>query len=166
MIMLTTEEDLYNILVKFGQEIEKERCSIPVTSISCIDKNIPTISGVYWIETTMPVEEMREAISNNIGKNKTIRKNPRKGTTFIEQRGQSLYVAYIGTEENINKRLKQHLFNKGSAKTGKLGCCVDGKRFKKYQWRVGYKQIDSFEIRYAIEAWWRLNIGWPKFCLK
>ena len=109
---------------------------------------------------------MKEAIEKVTGKNKSIRKNPPKKTTLIKQHHDSLYIVYSGTENNIHNRLKQHLFNEGSTKTTKLGCIIDEKPFSDYQWHVGYKQIDSYELRYAVEAWWRLNVGWPIFCIR
>lgn len=164
--MPSTEEQLKSLLETFGNEVERDKGSIAVTSTSCIDNNVPDAPGVYWIETTMPVEEMREAISDVIGKNKKLRKNPPNGTSLINQQGNELYVAYSGTEEDIRKRLKQHLFNQGHVYTVKLGCVIDEAPFSNYQWHIGFKQIDSYELRYALEAWWRLNIGWPVFCLR
>ena len=114
----------------------------------------------------MPIENMRKAITEVLGKEKRIRKNPPKGTTLIKQNGTDFYVAYLGTEDDINKRLKQHLFNQGHADTVKLGCVIDEEPFSKYKWRISFKEIDSYEFRYAVEAWWRLNVGWPAFCLK
>ena len=66
----------------------------------------------------------------------------------------------------MRKRLKQHLFNQGHVDTVKLGCVIDEPPFIDYQWHIGFKQIDSYELRYAVEAWWRLNVGWPIFCLR
>ncbi len=164
--MPSTEEQLKTLLETFGKEVERDKGSIAVTSTACIDNNVPSAPGVYWIETTMPVEEMREAISEVVGKNKRLRKNPPNGTSLIEQQNQELYVAYSGTEEDIRKRLKQHLFNQGHVDTVKLGCVIDEEPFSNHQWHIGFKQIDSYELRYAVEAWWRLNVGWPIFCLR
>lgn len=164
--MQSTEEQLKVLLETFGNEVERDKGSIPVSSTSCIDNNVPSAPGVYWIETTMPVEEMREAVSEVIGKNKRLRKNPPNGTQLLRQQNQELYVVYSGTEEDMRKRLKQHLFNQGHVDTVKLGCVIDEPPFSKYQWHIGFKQIDSYELRYAVEAWWRLNVGWPIFCLR
>jgi len=56
--------------------------------------------------------------------------------------------------------------NQGSVSTAKLGCVIDEEPFSEYAWKIGFKEIDSYAIRYATEAWWRLNNGWPKFCLR
>lgn len=159
-------EALKALLHQYGQKVDAEKTLVEITSIACIDSNVPTSPGVYWIETTMPVEEMQSAISDMLGKEKKVRATPPRGARLIEQEGAGLYVAYSGTEKDLRKRLKQHLFNQGSAKTIKLGCVIDKEPFSQYQWRVGFAAIDSYEIRYAIEAWWRLNKGWPKFCLR
>ena len=159
-------DELKRLLKAYGQEVHKTKKVVDVIGTSCIDKYTPSSSGVYWIETTMPIEEMREAISEVLGKEKRLRKKPPKGTKLIEQNGTELYVAYSGTEDDIKKRLKQHLFNQGHADTVKLGCVIDEEPFSKYKWRISFTEIDSYELRYAVEAWWRLNVGWPAFCLR
>lgn len=164
--MSITETQLVDLLNKFGNEVENEKDSIPVTTESCIDQNVPSLPGVYWIETTMPVDRMQDAISDVIGKRKKIRKTAPKGSSIITQEKGSLYVAYSGTEGNMRTRLKQHLFNIGNVDTVKLGCKINESPFNEYKWHVGFKQIDSYELRYAVESWWRLNIGWPVFCIR
>jgi hypothetical protein len=114
----------------------------------------------------MPVGKMQTAISEVLGKEKKIRAKPPQGTNLIEQQSGDWYITYSGTEEDLRKRLKQHLFNQGHAKTVKLGCVIDEEPFSQYQWRVSFAPIESYEIRYAVEAWWRLNKGWPIFCLR
>lgn len=164
--MSSTEEKLIALLATFGKEIVSDRKPIKVVSTSCIDEWVPNAPGVYWIETTMPAEEMLSEISNVIGKEKRLRKKPPKGTSLIEQVGNSPYIAYSGTEEDMRKRLKQHLFNAGHADTVKLGCLIDEEPFSSFEWSVWFKEISSYELRYAVEAWSRLNCGWPKFCLR
>lgn len=164
--MTTTEHQLKELLDAFGREIVESRNPFRVSDRECIDQNIPSAPGVYWIETTMPAEEMRSAISRLSGKNRRLRTKPPRGTHLIEQSGSSPYVAYSGTEENMRKRLRQHLFNEGHEKTVKLGCVISEAPFSEYEWRVWFKEITSYELRYAVEAWWRLNRGWPAFCLR
>jgi hypothetical protein len=159
-------EQLKVLLHKYGEKVHAEKTVVCIKSTACIDSNVPNLPGVYWIETTMPVEKMRKAISTVIAKEKRIRKSPPKGIGLIEQTEVDWYVAYSGTEEDIRKRLKQHLFNQGHSDTVKLGCVIDEEPFSEYQWRVSFTVIDSYEIRYAVEAWWRLNVGWPLFCLR
>lgn len=159
-------DKLKELLSEYGEEVHESKQSIAIKSTSCIDKNVPSSPGVYWIETNMPTEEMRASISEVTGKTKRIRKNPPNGTSLIESIGADTCVVYSGTEEDINKRLKQHLFNLGHVDTVKLGCVIDEEPFSNYTWKIGFKQIDSYELRYAVEAWWRLNKGWPKFCLR
>lgn len=164
---MNNELDTLKILLhRYGQQVDAGKSVIEVTSTACIDSIVPNSPGVYWIETTMPVGEMQRAIAEVLGKEKKIRAKPPKGTSLIEQQGTSWYVAYSGTEEDLRKRLKQHLFNQGHAKTIKLGCVIDEEPFSRFQWRVGFAPIESYEIRYAVEAWWRLNKGWPVFCLR
>lgn len=158
--------ELRDHLARYGEETWRTRTSIDVSGTSSIDQHVPTSSGVYWVETTMPAEEMRRAISEVLGKEKRVRKHPPNGTTMIKQTSDDFYIVYSGTEENMNKRLKQHLFNQGHAETVKLGCIIDDEPFSNYSWRVSFHKIESYEIRYAVEAWWRLKYGWPTFCLK
>ncbi|VFB09262.1 Uncharacterised protein [Aeromonas salmonicida] len=164
--MGSTFEELKTLLNKYVQEVEDTKTIIDVTSTSCIDSNVNASPGVYWIETTMPVDKLQCAISDVLGKPKKIRASHPQGSKLIEQKDSEYYVVYSGTEENLNKRLKQHLFNQGHTETVKLGCVIDDKPFSDYKWRVSFSFIDSYEIRYAVEACWRLNKGWPKFCLR
>ena len=159
-------DKLKKLLHQYGQKVDAEKITIEVTNIACIDSSVPASPGVYWIETTMPVEKMKCAISEVLGKKKKIRVRPPRGTSIIEQQNSDWYVAYSGTDEDLRKRLKQHLFNQGHAKTVKLGCIIDKEPFSSFQWRVSFARIESHEIRYAIETWWRLNKGWPIFCLR
>jgi hypothetical protein len=158
--------NLKTLLNEYGQSINSGKTIVEVNSTGCIDTQVPTLPGVYWIETTMPVDVMRAAISEVLEKEKRVRKTPPQGTKLIEQRNSEFYVAYSGTEDDLRKRLKQHLFNQGHADTVKLGCVIDEYPFSQYRWRIGFAVIDSYEFRYAVEAWWRLNIGWPPFCLR
>lgn len=159
-------KQLEELLHVCGHKINVGKTVLPVVSRACINKDVPSAPGVYWIETTMPAEEMRQAASTVLGKQKRFRKNPPEGTNLILQDKTQWYVAYSGTEANIQKRLTQHLFNEASDGTVRLGCLIDKEPFSKYKWRVAFARIDSYELRYAVEAWWRLNVGWPVFCLR
>jgi len=61
--MVSLEDKLKEQLDAFGKDVENNRLSISIKSTLCIDKFVPNSSGIYWIETTMPTERMREAIS-------------------------------------------------------------------------------------------------------
>ena len=159
-------EDLKKLLTEYGEEIDSTKTTIEVNSLECISSSVPNEPGVYWIGTTMPTGEMQSAISQFTSKAKKIRVNPPRSTKMIKQTSVYSYVVYSGTEEDINKRLKQHLFNEGSDETGKLGCKIDEEPFSNYSWSVSFQIIDNYELRYAVEAWWRLNKGWPIFCLR
>lgn len=159
-------DELKILLDCYGQRVDAEKTVVEVNGEACIDSSVPDSAGVYWIETTMPVGEMRGAITKVLGKEKKARSKPPKDTSLIEQQGTDWYVVYSGTEKNLRKRLKQHLLNQGGPKTAKLGCVIDAEPFSRFQWRVGFFLIESYEIRYAVEAWWRLNKGWPVFCLR
>lgn len=95
--MPSTEQKLKELLDVFGNEIVNSREPIQVLSRSCIDEHVPSAPGVYWIQTTMPMEEIQAAISQVTGKEKRSRKKPPKGTRLIEQNGNSQYVVYSGT---------------------------------------------------------------------
>ena len=159
-------ENLKNQLHRYAQMVYQKRESFDVDSTAFIDARVPSEPGVYWIETTMPPETIRSAISEVVGRNKRLRKSTPRGTRMIEQLGQELYVAYSGTEEDLRKRLKQHLFNQGHADTTKLGCVINEPPFSEYQWRISFTVINSYEFRYAVEACWRHCYGWPPFCRK
>ena len=167
-IMHSTEHQLEDLLDAFGQEVEQERRknTISVTSKSCLDKNVPSAPGVYWIETTMPAEDMQKTICQVTSREKKLRDKPPEGTSFIIQKNQSFYVVYSGTEIDMKKRLKQHLFNEGGKRVNRLGCMIDRPQFSCYKWRVGYRKICRDELRYAIEIWWRRKFGWPIFCIR
>ena len=157
-------KNLQTQLNSLGEKLEQGRAAIKVVSVDCINSIAPSKSGIYWIETTMPRDKMASAISAITAKKCDPRKTKPRGVGFIEQRGDSFYVVYSGTQDNIRKRLRQHLFNEGSTNTVKLGCVISQAPFSDFEWRVGFVEIESYELRYALEAWWRLKIGWPVFC--
>jgi len=76
----------------------------------------------------------------------------------------SFQTVYSGTQEDIQKRLLEHLFKSGSETTGRLNCKIDEAPFNKYSWYISYHYINDITVRYAIESWWRINIGWPPMC--
>ncbi|EID4334150.1 TPA: hypothetical protein ACMDO2_004473 [Vibrio parahaemolyticus] len=158
-------ETLSRALDEFGEEIESTKQRIQVIAPDCLD-NVPTGQGVYWIETTMPIIELQRAISALHNKQKKLRVNPPVGATLIVQDEKNPVIIYSGTEGNIQNRLKQHLFYHGSKKTVKLGCIINQSPFCNYDWFVSFAEVDSYELRYAVESWWRLNKGWPQFCLR
>jgi hypothetical protein len=146
-------KELERRLDEYGYDVVQTQTVIDVSGTSCIDNVVPSSPGVYWIHTTMPAEQMRIAISDVLGKEKRIRKAPPRGISPILQVGDGrYYVAYSGTEENICKRLKQHLFNLGHADTVKLGCVIDEEPFSNYRWQVGFKVIDSLIFSLAKQS--------------
>ena len=164
--MSSIEKKLLCILNKYCKDIYNNLIPILIDSELSIDNNVQSVPGVYWIETTMPIDIMQKSIEEVIKKPKRIRVNPPKNSIIIKQNNDSFYIVYSGTEQNINSRLKAHLFNMGHKGTGKLGCIINTYPFNEYQWQVKFKQIDDITLRYAVESWWRLNIGWPSFCLR
>lgn len=161
------KDDINNLKFQLdlvGAKMEKGRSAIEVNSVGDIDSIAPSKPGIYWIETTMPKEKMASEISIITGKKCATRKTKPGGVGLIEQSAGEFYVVYLGTQENIRKRLRQHLFNEGSTATVKLGCVISQAPFSDFKWRVGFVEIESYELRYALEAWWRLQIGWPVFC--
>ena len=122
-------------------------------------------SSLYWIETNMPVDEVISAIYSVSGVKKRVRKTKPKGIGFTK-RVNNFQIIYVGTENNLQKRLLQHLFNEGNKDTTKMSMKIDCGLFSKYEWYISCVNLKDYPTRYAIEAWWRLNIGWPPFCLK
>lgn len=159
-------DNLKKLLNEYGHSINDQRMVIDVHSLNCIDASVPTSPGVYWIETTMPVNDMQEAISKILNRKKGTRKTPPAGTNLVKQQNSDYYVAYSGTKADLRNRLKQHLFYLGHVDTVKLGCIINEAPFSQYHWRISFAVIDSYELRYAVESWWRHNIGWPPFCLR
>jgi len=144
------------ILSKLGDKVEEQRQKnlYCVSSIDDLDK-IPNSPGCYWIKTTMPISKFDQSKR---------RKTPPAKTAFIEQQKGLPYTVYSGTEADIRKRLKQHLFNEGHEKTIKLGLKLDKPPYNRYSWYVSYVIIEDPIIRYAIESWWRSKFGWPQLC--
>ena len=147
-----------------GHEMERKKIALDVSSVDDVNSLAPSGPGIYWIETTMPKDTLASAISALTGKKRETRKTKPDGVGLIEQNGDAFYVVYSGTEDNIRKRLRQHLFNESSSTIVKLGCAITQAPFSDFKWRIAVFEIESYEIRYALEAWWRLNIGWPAFC--
>lgn len=117
---------------------------------------IPEKPGCYWIETTMPISKIRKS---------RVRKTaPPDGAQLIRKKKGQFFIVYVGTESNIRRRLKQHLFSYGHEKTVKLGLKLHMPPHSQYEWYVTYVVIEDPVLRYAVESWWRLNIGWPPLC--
>ncbi|MCO5977196.1 hypothetical protein [Ideonella oryzae] len=162
----TLESEAAEAVAALGRAAYERRVAVTVKSINCLLTNVPARPGVYWIETSMPSERLQEAIGATTGKARRTRKMPPKGVKLILQEGDDAYIAYSGTEGNLQSRLAQHLFNRGNAQTIKLGCAVDLAPYSEYSWQVYYTVIDQAVLRYAVEAWWRQEVGWPVFCLR
>ncbi len=148
-----------------GNRIDDTRRFFEMTSVDSL-KDIPESAGVYWIETAMPLDALRDAIHQATGKERKERKSLRGGTGFIQQIDNGLYVVYLGSDDNIRRRLGQHLFGKGSTGTGKLGVIINEDPFAGYTWRVSYTLVEDYVLRHALEEWWRQNIGWPPLCYR
>ena len=144
-----------------GKSIDLKRLDNRVKIISREDmRNVPKLSGCYWIETTMP----ELLIFNSSQYERKKRKRPPVGTRPIKQIKNEPYIIYSGTESDVNKRLKQHLFNEGNSGTGKLGIEIDKGLYLDYDWYIYYYEVDDVPLRNALEIWWRHNVGWPPFC--
>lgn len=150
----------------FGKEAYARRTTVSIRNLSCLESKVPRQPGVYWIETNMPVEQLQDAIKEVTGKYRRLRQKAPKGTKLLIQNGTAPYVAYSGTEGDLQTRLSQHLFNRGNERTVKLGCLIDQSPFNEYEWRASFTIIEQYVLRYAVEAWWRLELGWPVFCLR
>jgi len=122
-------------------------------------------SGLYWIETNMPIDDLKSAIYLCSGKKKNTRKTKPDGIGFT-QRVNEYQIIYVGTENDLQKRLLEHLFNEGDKGTTKMSIKIDCLLFSKYEWYISCVYLKDDPTRYSIEAWWRLNIGWPPFCIR
>jgi len=166
---MTDLDNLKILLNKVGSQIEEVRRTSQRKKISTrqdLVSFVPVNAGLYWIETNMPDEEMLEAIKKTTGKDdKRMRKNRPLKIDFTKA-DNGIKIIYSGTRSNIQSRLLEHLFNEGNDQTGKLGCKIEDKPFSEYEWYVSYHEIEDEPVRIAIEHWWRLNIGWPPFCLR
>ena len=161
-------DGLKTILEQVGKKVEKERIALrkKISSRAELIDFVPTAGGLYWIETNMPGTEMLEAIKETTGKKKRMRSSkPRNGAGFTKANN-GHQIVYSGTRSNIQSRLLEHLFNEGNVNTGKLGCKIEDTPFSKYEWHLSYYILEDDSVRIAIESWWRLNIGWPPFCLR
>jgi hypothetical protein len=124
--------------------------------------NVPLNSGVYWIETTMPVTVLHQA-------RVSILNNPKlryitDANLLVHQANNNYYLAYLGTEKNLRSRLEQHLFN--TKNVSRLGCDLNQQPFSNFSWRIWYVEIQDETIRYAVESWWLHNKERPPFCLR
>jgi len=165
---MTDLDDLKILLNKVGNQIEEVRQTFQRKKISTRQDLVsfaPKDGGLYWIETNMPDNKLLEAIKKTTGKDKRVRNTPPKNIEPIKPNN-GVKVVYSGTRSNIQSRLLEHLFNEGNTETGKLGCKIEDLPFSKYDWYVSYYEIEDEPVRIAIEHWWRLNIGWPPFCLR
>lgn len=162
----TSSKQVRQSIGAFGRVAYARRTSLSVRSWACLETGVPKEAGVYWVETNMPVARLQEGIHQVTGKERRVRKSAPKGTILLHQECNELYVAYSGTEGDLQTRLGQHLFNRGNAGTVKLGCIVDQEPFTKHDWRVSFTVIEDYVVRYAVEAWWRLEVGWPVFCIR
>lgn len=122
-------------------------------------------AGLYWIETNMPTENLLDAVRQVSTKNKKIRKTKPEGVGFTKHID-GFQVVYSGTGQAIQTRLLEHLFSEGNKMTAKLSAVIDQQPFSSYDWYISTVYVDDYPSRYALESWWRLNIGWPPFCIR
>ena len=123
------------------------------------------VPGLYWIETNMPIEDIKSAIESCSGVKKRTRKTSPDGIGFT-QTNNGFQIIYVGTENDLQKRFLEHLFNEGNSGTTKMSLKIDCNQFLKYEWYISCVHIKDYPVRYAVEAWWRLNVGWPPFCIR
>jgi len=128
--------------------------------------NTRNVAGLYWISTNMPILDIQAAIKESSGRVKKTRKTKPDGVGFTVPDGKGIQIIYSGTGGKIQSRLLQHLLDEGHEKTVKLSLKIDNANFSDYDWYLSTVQIKDYPSRYAIEAWWRLNKGWPPFCLR
>lgn len=152
---------------RVGREVEAQRKlrRVQVSNRQHVISAVAEGAGLYWIETNMPTEELLGAIRQVSMKNKKIRKTKPKGVGFTKLIDE-FQVVYSGTGHAIQTRLLEHLFNIGNEMTAKLSAVIDRSPFSNYNWYISTVYVDDYPSRYALESWWRLNIGWPPFCIR
>ncbi|BBN87053.1 hypothetical protein [Azospira sp. I09] len=150
---------------KVGQIVEARRCRkrVQIRTRADLVSNTKKQPGLYWIETNMPASDITEAVKKCSGKTKNVRKTKPQGIG-ITRSVSGYQIIYSGTESDIQKRLLEHLFNEGADSTEKMSLQIDKPPFAQYDWYISCVHIKDYSTRYALEAWWRLNIGWPPFC--
>lgn len=160
-------QSLSEQLTAAGQYVEAQRMAnrFAVQSQEDLRNTVQNVAGLYWIETNMPLQDMCTQISLIAKKNKVMRRTTPPGIGFIEPEGDSV-VVYSGTGHALQTRLLEHMFNEGNMLTNKLSLVVNLPPFNQYLWRVSYVYIQDHPSRYALESWWRLNVGWPRFCIR
>jgi hypothetical protein len=160
-------------IIKLRQDIEsagriieqaRKKSMVKIQSHQCLTRALEDIGGLYWIETTMEPRDIIAALSS-LGRTKKIRKTPPDGVGIIQRDGARL-VIYSGTGHAIRTRLFEHLFNYGNQLTTKLSLEIDKLPFSNHDWYISWVAIEDYPSRYALEAWWRISIGWPPFCIK
>jgi hypothetical protein len=154
-------------LANVASEVEKLRIRnrTQIASRSDLVSKTKKIPGLYWIETNMPIENISKAIKSCSGVCKRTRTTNPDGIGFT-QAIKGYQIIYAGTESDLQKRLLEHLFNEGDKGTTKMSMKIDCAMFSDYKWFISCVYIKDYPTRYAIEAWWRLNIGWPPFCIR
>lgn len=154
---------LATALFEFSEEAERQRIAMdPIVVREESDlEQVPSRPGIYWIETTMALDALR----NTVVDKKRERKNLPKGcASLIEQIAGRSYVVYSGTHRNIRRRLREHLFDVGGKGTKRLGCNLAKPEFSQAVWTIKFLQIDDDQVRHAAENKWRLRYGWPQMC--
>ena len=160
-------KQLENLLDKFGKEVEasRQKNRIKYRSRSQLENQLPETAGLYWIETDMPQDILLKEICRTTEKAKKTRSTNPEGVGFCKIKS-GFQIVYSGTQANIRKRLLEHLFNEGNKDTAKLGCELEKGEFSKYSWFISFYELNDTTIRYAVESWWRVNVGWPPFCIR
>lgn len=151
---------------RIGKYVDENKKRIAVKSKKDISV-IPATPGCYWIETTMPKDEIIIYVNKATNKNIKTRKRTPSSTNLIKQQNNGPYIVYNGTHGNIHGRINEHLFNGGHKNTGKLGFDIsEHPLHKKYELAIYYFEISDPILRDTIEKWWRYKIGWPQFCIR
>lgn len=146
-------------------EMLRQRNRVQICSRVDLISKTRKLPGLYWIETNMPTTDITNAVKQHFNKVKVVRKTKPDGIGFTTPIN-GCQIIYSGTENDLQKRLLEHLFNEGNAGTTKMLIKIDSDPFSQYDWFISCVHIKDYPSRYAIEAWWRLNVGWPPFCIR
>lgn len=151
-------ERLRSLISETGETLERARMAsrVRISSETDLESHALRLAGIYWIETNMSIGQIQDA-TEVCGKRRRQRIKKPDGVGFIDPDSTGFQIIYSGTRENIQSRLFEHLFNRGNAGTGKLGCDLRKREFHGYEWYIYQLSISDYPSRYALEAWWRLN---------
>lgn len=137
---------------------------------------LPSTPGLYMIETTTPIDIFTKLGKPNVNGRVNIRSrvllsSTIKGNLLIKVKKKQFYCVYIGHQQNLRQRFKEHFY--GSKGTGCLAI-FRYKKLREFKWRFYYFELSSINsdfmdsplLRTILECKLRSHFGWPILCAK